>query len=98
MRGETLKERASPRELLAHHSRRVARMKINVVCHDLSNNCLGRAHVLARLLARDHDVDIVGRMRGDHLWQPLRFEAHSDSALPLRGPTPGLELRPAPAA
>src|SRR5260370_767593 len=80
MRGETLKERASPRELLAHHSRRVARMKINVVCHDLSNNCLGRAHVLARLVARAHDVDIVGRMRGAHLWEPLR----SDSAVPVK--------------
>src|SRR5260370_28729346 len=93
MRGEPLKERASPCELLAHHSRRVARMKINVVCHALSNNCLGRAHVLARLLARDHDVDIVGRMRGDHLWEPLRFEAHSDSAVPVRVLPHGLDLR-----
>src|SRR3989442_11598092 len=59
-------------------------MKIKVVCHDLSNNCLGRAHVLARLLARSHDVDIVGRMRGDDLWEPLRSEAASDSAVPIR--------------
>jgi len=73
-------------------------MKINVVCHDLSNNCLGRAHVLARLLARDHDVDIVGRMRGDHLWEPLRFEAHSDSAVPVRVLPHGVDLRRALAA
>src|SRR5260370_3212323 len=89
MRGEPLKERASPCELLAHHSRRVARMKINVVCHALSNNCLGRAHVLARLLARAHDVDIVGRMRGDHLWEPRR----SDSAGPVRVRPHGVGLR-----
>src|SRR2546427_8202778 len=73
-------------------------MKINVVCHDLSNNCLGRAHVLARLLARTHDVDIVGRMRGDHLWEPLRGDASSHSAVPLRVLPRGVGLRRALAA
>ena len=68
-------------------------MKINVVCHDLSNNCLGRAHVLARLLARAHDVDIAGRMRGDHLWEPLRSDARSDSAVPIRVLPHGVDLR-----
>jgi hypothetical protein len=69
-------------------------VKINVVCHDLSNNCLGRAHVLARLLARSHDVDIVGRMRGDHLWEPLRC----DAAVPVRVLPRGVDLRRALAA
>ena len=73
-------------------------MKINVVCHDLSNNCLGRAHVLARLLARTHDVDIVGRMRGDDLWEPLRCDASADSAVPLRVLPRGVGLRRAIAA
>ena len=73
-------------------------MKINVVCHDLSNNCLGRAHVLARLLARAHDVDIAGRMRGDHLWEPLRSDARSDSAVPIRVLPHGVDLRRALAA
>ncbi|HMC05645.1 MAG TPA: glycosyltransferase [Actinomycetota bacterium] len=73
-------------------------MKINVVCHDLSNNCLGRAHVLARLLARTHDVDIVGRMRGDDLWEPLRCDASADSAVPLRVLPRGVGLRRALAA
>src|SRR5256885_13455369 len=73
-------------------------MKINVVCHDLSNNCLGRAHVLARLLARSHDVDIVGRMRGDHLWEPLRSDARSGLEVPLRVLPRGVDLRRALAA
>jgi glycosyltransferase involved in cell wall biosynthesis len=64
-------------------------VKINVVCHDLSNNCLGRAHVLARVLARTHDVEIVGRMRDDHLWEPLR----SDTAVPVRVLPRGVDLR-----
>ena len=69
-------------------------MKINVVCHDLSNNCLGRAHVLARLLARSHDVEIVGRIRGDRVWEPLR----SDTAVPVRVLPHGVDLRRALAA
>jgi glycosyltransferase involved in cell wall biosynthesis len=69
-------------------------MRINVVCHDLSNNCLGRAHVLARLLARSHDVDIVGRMRGGQVWEPLRF----DAAVPIRVLPRGVDLRRALAA
>src|SRR5438445_5751861 len=73
-------------------------MKINVVCHALSNNCLGRAHVLARLLARSHDVEIVGRMRGDHLWEPMRCDARSDSAVPIRVIGHGVDLRRALAA
>src|SRR3989441_8333593 len=73
-------------------------MKINVVCHDLSSNCLGRAHVLARLLARSHDVEIVGRMRGDHLWEPHRGDAGSDSAVPIRVLPQGVDLRRALAA
>jgi glycosyltransferase involved in cell wall biosynthesis len=73
---------------------RCVAVRINVVCHDLSNNCLGRAHVLARLLARRHDVDIVGRMRGHSLWEPLR--AHPD--LPVRVLPRGTSLRRALAA
>src|SRR5256884_5945972 len=73
-------------------------MKIKVVCHDLSNNCLGRAYVLARLLARSHDVDIVGRMRGRDLWEPLRSDARSGLEVPLRVLPRGVDLRRALAA
>jgi glycosyltransferase involved in cell wall biosynthesis len=47
-------------------------MKISVLSHDLSHNCLGRAHVLARLLMPAHEVEIVGPALADGVWEPLR--------------------------
>jgi glycosyltransferase involved in cell wall biosynthesis len=55
-------------------------MKVSVVCMDLSNACLGRAHVLARLLSGCYDVEIVGRQRGNAIWAPLR----NDAGVPIR--------------
>ncbi|MFC7047201.1 glycosyltransferase family 4 protein [Halobacteriaceae archaeon GCM10025711] len=49
-------------------------MKVSVLTPDLSHNCLGRAHVLAELLERYYDVEIVGpKLRGD-VWKPLQEE------------------------
>lgn len=47
-------------------------MKISVISHDMSHNCLGRAYVLASLLMPAHDVEIVGPVMGDDIWEPLR--------------------------
>lgn len=46
-------------------------MKVAVVCHDMSNNCLGRADVIARLLASAHDVVIIGPSTTNAVWAPL---------------------------
>jgi len=46
-------------------------MKISVLTHDLSHNCLGRAHLLAKILQRRHEVEIVGPIFGDEIWEPL---------------------------
>jgi glycosyltransferase involved in cell wall biosynthesis len=47
-------------------------MRVTILCHDLSNNALGRAFVLAQLIERTHEVEIVGpKLRGD-VWGPLR--------------------------
>ena len=35
-------------------------MRITLLSHDISDNGLGRAHVLARLLCTDHEVEIIG--------------------------------------
>jgi glycosyltransferase involved in cell wall biosynthesis len=55
-------------------------VKISLLTHDLSTNCLGRAHVLGRLLAPVHDVEIVGPASTGEIWEPLR----DDDAVPLR--------------
>jgi glycosyltransferase involved in cell wall biosynthesis len=47
-------------------------VKITVVSHDLSHNCLGRAHVLARLAETFADVSIVGPAQTGRIWEPLQ--------------------------
>lgn len=49
-------------------------MKISVLTPDLSNNCLGRAVVLANLLERTYEVEVVGPKQGDGIWEPMRDE------------------------
>ena len=46
-------------------------MKISVLTPDVSHNCLGRAYMLARILQRRYDVEIVGPMFGGGIWTPL---------------------------
>jgi len=59
-------------------------MMVTILCPDLSNNALGRAFVLAQLIERNHDVEIVGpKLRGG-VWRPLRtsYDYHDvDSSL-----------------
>jgi glycosyltransferase involved in cell wall biosynthesis len=47
-------------------------VKISFLCFDLSNNSLGRAALLARALARHHDVELVGPARQGTIWYPLK--------------------------
>ncbi len=47
-------------------------MKIFILSHDLSSNCLGRAAVFAHLLRDDHHVEIVGPAFGADVWYPFR--------------------------
>jgi glycosyltransferase involved in cell wall biosynthesis len=46
-------------------------MKISVLTPDFSHNCLSRAYLLAKILQRRYDVEIVGCLFGDVVWQPL---------------------------
>ncbi|MDP8247759.1 MAG: glycosyltransferase family 4 protein [Candidatus Tritonobacter lacicola] len=51
-------------------------MKISVLCPDLSDNCLGRAYLLAKILQRRYDVEIVGPIiYGRGIWWPLSHDA-----------------------
>ena len=46
-------------------------MKISILTPDLSSNCLGRAYLLAKILQRHYEVEIVGPIFGDGIWEPL---------------------------
>lgn len=57
-------------------------MKISVLAFDLSDNAVGRAHLLAQLLASRHDVAVVGPRFGPALWPPLRASRIEYRAIP----------------
>jgi len=46
-------------------------MKISILTPDLSHNCLGRAYLLAKILQRHYEVEIVGPIFGNGIWKPV---------------------------
>lgn len=54
-------------------------MKISILCFDVSDNAMGRAWLLARLLEPLGTVEIVGPRFGAAMWEPVAGEA-----LPVR--------------
>src|SRR5262245_30387136 len=46
-------------------------IRISILAFDLSDNATGRAELLARLLAPQHEVTIVGPRFGAELWPPI---------------------------
>jgi glycosyltransferase involved in cell wall biosynthesis len=46
-------------------------MKISLLSFDLSHNCLGRAYLLAKVLEREYEVEIIGPTFGDGIWNPV---------------------------
>jgi glycosyltransferase involved in cell wall biosynthesis len=66
---------------------RGARSRIVVVAWDLAHNAASCAFVLADLLRRQHDVEIIGpTFLGTEIWEPIRF-----TEIPIRS-FPGREL------
>jgi glycosyltransferase involved in cell wall biosynthesis len=47
---------------------------VSIVSPNLSNNGLGRAYVLAQLLERNYEVEIVGPQFEDKIWEPIKDE------------------------
>ncbi len=47
-------------------------VKVSILSHDVSDNCVGRAHVLGRLLTPEHEVEIIGPSPDGTIWGPLR--------------------------
>lgn len=46
-------------------------MKISILTPDLSHNCLGRAYLLAKVLKRRYDTEIIGPAFRNKIWEPL---------------------------
>jgi len=46
-------------------------MKISILSPDLSSNCLGRSYLLAKILQRHYEVEIVGPVYGEGIWKPV---------------------------
>lgn len=58
------------------------RPKVAVICWDMGHNPLGRAHLIAGVLARSFEVELVGAQFprfGTSIWAPVR-----DSSIPMR--------------
>ena len=47
------------------------KIKISILTPDLSHNCVGRAYLLAKMLKRRYDVEIIGPLFRDTIWYPL---------------------------
>ncbi len=46
-------------------------MKITLLSFDLSHNCLGRAYLLAKVLERRYEIEIIGPTFGQGIWNPV---------------------------
>jgi glycosyltransferase involved in cell wall biosynthesis len=57
-------------------------VKVSVLCFDVSDNAIGRAWLLARLLEPLGAVEIVGPRFGPAVWEPLAEESIPVRALP----------------
>jgi glycosyltransferase involved in cell wall biosynthesis len=61
-------------------------VKVSILCFDVSDNAVGRAWLLARLLEPLGTVEIVGPRFGDRVWEPI-----ADETVPVRS-VPGGRL------
>ena len=60
-------------------------MKISLLVSDMSTNCVGRAYVLAKVLERHYDVEIVGPASGSGVWSPCDSDELAYTVIPARG-------------
>ena len=67
-------------------------MKVSILCFDVSDNALGRAWLLARLLEPLGSVEIIGPRFGPAVWEPVAEEAVTVRSIP-GGRFPGFAAR-----
>lgn len=49
-------------------------MDITFISFDMSHNCLSRPYLLAEILGKNHDVEIIGPEFGTEIWAPVAGE------------------------
>ena len=45
--------------------------KVTILAPDLSHNCISRAYLLSKIVQKRYEVEIVGPIFGDGIWEPL---------------------------
>lgn len=53
-------------------------MKVSVLTPNFSTNCLGRSYLLAQIIKRHFDVEIVGPVYRQGIWPPLLSQTDID--------------------
>lgn len=59
-------------------------MKISLLCPYLSINALGRSFILAKVLSKRYEVEIIGPISSNGLWPPLRQERFKYHAVNIK--------------
>jgi len=59
-------------------------MKISILCFDLSDNAVGRADLLARLVAPLGEVEVIGPQSRNRVWEPVADGPVSHRGIPDR--------------
>jgi glycosyltransferase involved in cell wall biosynthesis len=68
-------------------------MKISILTPDYSQNCLGRAWLLAKLLNGQYDVEIVGPAFARGIWAPLKNLCDFDTKIVKGYPSGKFQLK-----
>jgi len=58
-------------------------LRVSILCPNLSENCLGRSLLLARVLQRRHEVEIVGPTFSGRIWPPAAGVELEIKSLPV---------------
>lgn len=53
-------------------------MKISILTPDFSRNCFVRAWLLAKLMQRHFDIEVIGPAFGENIWTPLANDCNFD--------------------
>jgi len=69
-------------------------VKISILSPNLSSNGLGRAYILARVLQRRHEVEVIGPAFSNGIWPPVAAEPVAFRSVPMgRSPSELLAFR-----
>ncbi len=69
-------------------------MRVTLLSSDMSSNALVRTYLLAEILARDFEVELIGTKLGKEIWRPaLTGKFHFQAVPGARWPMYALSVR-----